>query len=57
MKTWETVAASTRVERDQTISMLHFGQIGGSSCSSDLLSLSTMTEPFLVGEATSLEPF
>jgi len=49
MKRWETVAASTSVERNQIISMLHFGQIAGSSCSNDFLSLSTMmTLPFLI---------
>jgi hypothetical protein len=43
MKIWETVVGPTRVERDQIISMLHFGQIGASSCSNDFLSLSTMS--------------
>jgi hypothetical protein len=45
MKTWATVASSTSDERNQTISILHLGQIGSSSCSSDRLSLSTMAVP------------
>jgi hypothetical protein len=43
MKTCTTVAGSARVERDHSISLLHFGQCGGSRSSSDFLSLSTMT--------------
>jgi hypothetical protein len=46
-KTCATVVAFKSVERDHFISMLHFGQIGVSSCSNDLLSLSTMACRFL----------
>ena len=42
------VVASTSVERVQFISVAQFGQFGGSSCSKDLLSLSTMISPFLL---------
>ena len=42
-KTCTIVTAFTRLERDHFISIVQFGQIGVSSCSNDLLSLSTMT--------------
>jgi hypothetical protein len=41
------VVASTSVERDHFISRLQLGQLGESNCSNDLLSLSTMSLPFL----------
>jgi hypothetical protein len=41
-KTCTMVVASTSVERDHFISVLQFGQIGGSNWSKDFLSLSTM---------------
>ena len=41
-KTCAMVVASINVERVHFISILQFGQLGGSSCSNDLLSLSTM---------------
>ena len=43
-KTWAIVTglASISVERDHLISMLQLGQIGGSNCSSDCFSLSTI---------------
>lgn len=48
--------ASSREERDQFISLLQLGQVGGSSCSSDLLSLSTMALPLMLNAHGSLEP-
>ena len=42
MKTCATVVGLASAERDQCISILHFGQIGVSSCSNARLSLSTM---------------
>jgi hypothetical protein len=44
MKRWAIVTGltSTSVERDHLISMWQLGQIGGSNCSSDCLSLSTI---------------
>jgi hypothetical protein len=47
MKTCTMVVASTSVERDHFISRLQLGQLGESNCSNDLLSLSTMSLPFL----------
>ena len=41
------VVASTSIERDHFISMVQFGQFGGSSWSKDRLSLSTMACRFL----------
>jgi hypothetical protein len=41
-KTCTMVVASTSVERDHFISIEQFGQCGGSNCSKDLLSLSTI---------------
>ena len=57
INTCTTVAASARKERDQAISIAHFGQCGGSRCSSDFLSRSTMRLPFLVRESPRLERF
>jgi len=46
-KTCTMVVASTSIERDHFISMVQFGQFGGSSWSKDRLSLSTMACRFL----------
>jgi hypothetical protein len=56
-KTCTIVMASSREERDQFISLLQRGQVGGSSCSSDLLSRSTMALPLMLNAQTSVEPF
>jgi hypothetical protein len=56
-KTCTIVMASSREERDQFISLLQLGQVGGSSCSSDLLSRSTMALPLMLNAQTSVEPF
>ena len=45
-KTCAMLVASISVELVHFISILQFGQLGGSSCSNDLLSLSTMSLPF-----------
>src|SRR6188472_1020575 len=44
-KTCTIVSASSRDERDQIISLLQPGEVGGSRCSSDFLSRSTMVLP------------
>jgi hypothetical protein len=55
-KTCTIVTASSRVERNQAISLLQLGQAGGSSCSSDLLSLSTMALSSMLDAHASLRP-
>ena len=49
--TWMMVIGSSSDDRDQLISRLQVGQVGGSRCSSEVFSLSTMVLPFLLGDA------